>query len=118
MMLGRHGCLIRRPFKTWEYHVISEMLSSGVPIRPCYARQLLPIVTRHADDLEAKAAQRSRRPLTWREHDPIMELGFDLREAREAEHGVRDRERRAEALERELGGGERAEEGEEGEEEE
>jgi hypothetical protein len=97
-----------------------ELLAGGVPVKPQYARRMLPMAARRANELEAQVAPRRSVPMTWRGHEGMVRLSFDFRGAREADERVRAAERRVEELERELEGrqGEGSEQQEENEEEE
>jgi hypothetical protein len=88
----------------WRYGTIREMLAAGVPVKRRNARWALSLAARRADELEAQAAAKPYQTMTWRGHEAMVKLAFDMRDKREAGERARATKRRVEELERELAG--------------
>jgi ankyrin repeat protein len=91
------------PYPSWKQQAIADLLAAGVPVLPSNARLVLPIAARLGERRWREVRRRERSAgTTWQEHDETVQLAFDFKELREAEEGVRARERRVEELEEEL----------------
>jgi hypothetical protein len=91
------------PFQPWEQQAVVNLLAAGVPVARHNAPLVLPIAARLGERRAAQLAAVERSAgTTWREHERMVHLAFDVRDLREAEEAVRVRERRVQELEGEL----------------